>query len=111
MKFNWGKCAVVVCAVLFCATAAWPARTPTTRYSNLEDSSAEDDGTNGLGWGSCIECAGGGSNNASIASSPFQTTPAKDGASRNFSISGDPYSNGLWWYKIGPNNAATTSRT
>ena len=60
-----------------------------------------------MGWGSCVQCAGGGSNNASIASSPFQSSPSRDGASRDFYISGDAYSDGLWWYKVGPNNSAS----
>jgi len=107
MNFKWGMCAFV-CAVLFCGTTARAATTTTIKYRNLEDSTLEDLGANGTGWGSCIVCAGGGSDNAAIATSPFQTTPSKDGASRNFSISGDPYSNGLWWYKVGPNDAATT---
>src|SRR5215475_8054508 len=107
MTHKWGKCALV-CAVLFCATAAWSAKTTTTKYRNLEEQTNEDDGTNGLGWGSCIDCAGGGSVNATVANSPFQTTPSKDGASMNLAISGDPYSDGLWWYKIGANDVATT---
>ena len=104
MNFLPSARAVVVCVFLG-STLAWSA---TTKYQHLEDSTLADNGVNGLGWGSCVECAGGGSANASIASSPFQTTPSMDGSSRDFYISGDPYSDGLWWYKVGPNDAATT---
>ncbi len=102
MKCPFLKC---VCAVLgmmlLSSVAAWSA----TRYSNLDDSTLVDNGV--TGWGSCVPCAGGASNNAFIASSPFQTSPSKDGSSRDFYIDGDAYSDGLWWYKVGPNNAAS----
>jgi hypothetical protein len=81
--------------------AAWA----TSKYSKIEDSTKADNG--GVGWGSCVDCAGGGSNNASIASSPFLNPPSKDGASRDFYISGEAYSNALWWYKVGANNATS----
>jgi hypothetical protein len=55
-----------------------------------------------------VTCAGGASDNASIASSPFQTTPSVDGSSRDFYINGAAYSNALWWYKVGPNDAASS---
>jgi hypothetical protein len=42
-----------------------------------------------------------------IASSPFQTTPSVDGASRDFYINGTEYTDGLWWYKVGPNDAVS----
>jgi len=76
-------------------------------YSNIDDSTAVDNGLAGaVGWGSCVSCAGGGSL-ASIASSPFQTTPSMDGASRDFYINGAPSTNGLWWYKVGPNDSVS----
>ena len=86
---------------LLAATNAWSQ----TQYTNIDDSTLTDNGT--VGWGSCVTCAGGGSN-ATIASSPFQTWPSVDGASRDFYINGAGYTNGLWWYKLGPNNAAST---
>jgi hypothetical protein len=92
-----------VCVGVLCSTPAWSA---TTKYSNLQNSTLVDNGI--VGWGSCIVCAGGGSVNAAIASSPFQATPSMDGSSRDFYISGDAYSDALWWYKVGPNDAATT---
>ncbi|HTR64374.1 MAG TPA: hypothetical protein VMH85_01285 [Terriglobales bacterium] len=93
----------LVCALLLSSTAAWSA---SSKYTHLEDSTLVDNGV--VGWGSCVICAGGSSILATIASSPFQTSPSKDGSSRDFLISGNPYSNGLWWYKVGPNDAATT---
>lgn len=93
---------VVVCLVLlFCSVAAFPA----TNYANLQNSTQVDNGV--IGWGSCVTCAGGSSDNATIASSPFQTSPSVDGSSRDFYIDGAAYSNGLWWYKIGPNDAVS----
>jgi hypothetical protein len=89
---NGWKC-VVVCFVLFCSVAAWSA----TKYSRLEESKS---------WASCIDCAGGKSNNADIASSPFHSSPSRDGSSRDFWMSGSAYSNALWWHKIGTNNTA-----
>jgi hypothetical protein len=61
---------------------------------------------NAVGWGSCVACAGGDST-GSIASSPFQTSPSVDGSSRDFYITGAPDTNGLWWYKVGPNDAVS----
>jgi hypothetical protein len=84
------------------STTAWG-----QTYSNINDSTAVDNGlANAVGWGSCVNCAGGAST-GSIASSPFQTSPSLDGASRDFYISGSPYTNGLWWYKVGPNDAVS----
>ena len=37
---------------------------------------------------------------------PFYSSPSVDGASRDFYISGSAYTNGLWWYKVGANNAS-----
>src|SRR5882672_11422379 len=84
---------VVVCSVLFFSVAAWSV----TKYSRLEDAQS---------WKSCIDCAGGKSNNASIATSGFHENPSRDGASRDFWMSGSAYSNALWWHTMGANNAA-----
>jgi hypothetical protein len=93
--------ALCACLVLALAGSALA-----TMYSNLDASTAVDDGGPGaVGWGSCVDCAGGGTT-AAIASSPFQTRPSRDGASRDFYLSGAPYSNALWWYKVGPNPSA-----
>jgi hypothetical protein len=68
----------------------------------------DDRGPNGVGWGSCVTCAGGDPNGtATIADTPFNTTPSSDGASRSFYISGSPFTDGLWWYKVGPNDAVS----
>jgi len=82
----------------------------TTTYSNLDESTAVDSGGPGaVGWGSCVNCAGGGSN-AAINSSPFQTRPSQDGASRDFLLNGAAFTNGLWWYKVGPNSSVSHFR-
>ena len=100
MKSSGSKC-FLLCAVLVCSATAWSV----TKYRNIENSTLVDNGV--VGWGSCVPCAGGSSTNASIASSPFQTSPSVNGSSRDFYISGDAYSNGLWWDKLGPNDAAS----
>ena len=92
MISNGWKC-VVVCSVMLCSAAAWSA----TKYSKLEDSQS---------WSSCVACAGGKSNNASIATSGFHESPSRDGSSRDFWMSGGAFSNALWWHKIGKNNTA-----
>ena len=68
----------------------------------------DNGGDGGVGWGSCVTCAGGDPDGtASIASSPFITSPSVDGASRDFYINGSAYTNGLWWYKVGINDRAS----
>ena len=97
------KYLLVCLALLTCAASAQ------TQYTNIDDSTLVDNGT--VGWGSCVTCAGGGSDNATIASSPNQTRPSRDGASRDFYITGSAYADGLWWYKVGPNDAASNFQT
>ncbi len=76
-------------------------------YSNIDDSTYVDDGLAGaVGWGSCVTCAGG-SSDAVISTAPFQTSPSVDGSSRDFYIDGAAGANGLWWYKVGPNDAVS----
>jgi hypothetical protein len=84
-----------------------------TTYRNLDESVTVDNGASGgIGWGSCVTCAGGDPNGtASISSSPFITGPSVDGASRDFYISGSAYTNGLWWYKVGTNDRASHFQT
>ena len=92
----------ILLSLALLATAAWG-----QTYSNIDDSTATDNGAAGsVGWGSCVSCAGAGSN-ATIASSPFQSTPSVDGSSRDFVINGAAYTDGLWWYKVGPNDEVT----
>jgi hypothetical protein len=94
------KCLFFLACLLFAYTAL-----AQTQYTNIDDSKLVDNGT--VGWGSCVDCAGGGNNNAVIASSPDQSRPSRDGASRDFYINGAAYSDGLWWYKVGPNDAVS----
>jgi hypothetical protein len=69
-------------------------------YSNIDD--------NKTGWGSCTDCAGG-TNNADVYwMAQFQTTPSLDGSSTQFYISASlPYSNVLFWEKLGAQDWAT----
>lgn len=101
--------ALYVFFLWFCSSLA-PAQKAT--YQKIDESVAVDNGGNGgIGWGSCVTCAGGVANGtASIASSPFMTRPSVDGASRDFYINGSAYTNGLWWYKVGINDAASNFR-
>ena len=92
MISNGWKC-VVVCFALLCSVSAWSA----TTYSRVDELQS---------WGSCVDCADGKSNNASIATSAFHENPSRDGASRDFWMSGSAYSNALWWRKLGVNNTA-----
>ena len=98
------KYLVLCVALLWCAFAS-----AQSRYTNIDDSTLVDNGS-GTGWGSCVDCAGGGNNNAVIASSPNQDPPSRDGASRDFYIDGAAYSNALWWYKVGANDAVSNFR-
>ncbi|MGH9504193.1 MAG: hypothetical protein ACRD20_15190 [Terriglobales bacterium] len=92
--------------LLLNSSVAW---SQAATYSKIDESVLVDNGASGaVGWGSCVTCAGGDPNGtASIASSPFITTPSVDGASRDFNISGSAYTNGLWWYKVGTNDAVS----
>lgn len=94
---------LVALFLVFATTTLWG-----QTYSNINNSIAVDDGGLGaVGWGSCVTCAGGASDVATISSAPFQTSPSVDGSSRDFLISGDADANGLWWYKVGPNDAVS----
>jgi hypothetical protein len=101
-RISLGFCLAVFVTNLFVAALA-----STTSYTNIDASTAVDSGgPAAVGWGSCMDCAGGATT-GSISSSPFQTRPSIDGASRDFYLSGAPYTNALLWYKLGPNSAAT----
>jgi hypothetical protein len=73
-------------------------------WYNINESTAADDGT--VGWGSCVACAGGGTT-GTVSSAPNQTYPSLDGRSRDFIVSGADYTDGLWWYKVGPHDSDT----
>src|SRR5262249_14791193 len=88
------KCVVVCLFLLLGSVAAWSS----TTFNDIEEKT---------GWGSCVACAGGASKNASIATSPFHTSPSKDGASRDFYINGSAWADALWWKKLGAHNSAT----
>ncbi len=99
---------VCLCLVLAACTVAWG---QTTVYSNLDDSTITDPGGGTYGWGSCTSCAGGLNEDlVSIWTAANQTKPSLDGASREFYISGPPYGDGLWWYKVGPNDNVSNFR-
>lgn len=98
----------VTLSFLLLTSGLW-AQVITYSYPNIQNSTAVDNGgPGGVGWGSCVSCAGGDPNGiATIASSPFITSPSMSGASRDFFISGTPYTDALWWYKVGPNDSVS----
>jgi hypothetical protein len=70
-------------------------------YDNLDDSTT--------GWDSCgtTDCAGGKYNTDTKPAFGVVTSPAHDGSSMHFQMSGPGWSNALWWRKVGPNDGAT----
>ncbi len=60
------------------------------------------------GWGSCTSCAGGENDADVYWMAQYQTRPAKDRSSIEFYISAtQPYSNALFWEKLGAQDWAT----
>lgn len=92
---------VLLCCCLLFGVALCAAQT----YSNIDQQTNSDDGT--FGWGSCSSCAGG-QNTTDQFSTSLQATPSIDGTSRQFFVlSTLPYTDALWWYKLGPNDTAS----
>ena len=56
-------------------------------------------------WADCSDCAGGAV--TSSYWSGMQSSPSMSGSSRQFNISGGPWSDVLWIRKLGPHNDAT----
>ncbi|HUO59516.1 MAG TPA: hypothetical protein VMU24_02535 [Candidatus Acidoferrales bacterium] len=78
-----------------------------TTYSNLDDQTATDSGPGTPGWGGCSGCAGGENSTIDISTS-LVGWPSRDGQSRQFFINAQlPYTNALWWYKLGIASPAT----
>lgn len=96
---------LILCLMLAACSAAWG---QTSTYSNLDDSAILDPGGGTYGWGWCTTCAGGmNEDQVTLWTAANQTRPSLDGGSREFYISGPAYGDGLWWYKVGPNDSAT----
>lgn len=78
-----------------------------TTYSNLDDSTVLDTGGSSYGWGWCgsTGCAGGGS--TATQNMYWGQQPSLDGGSAEFQITGSSWADGLWWHKVGPNDAVT----
>ncbi|MGA9527302.1 MAG: hypothetical protein WBS24_04220 [Terriglobales bacterium] len=71
-----------------------------TVFSNINN--------NNSGWGWCTSCAGGASQASSYWMAQFQSDPSRDGSSAEFYVSGtEPYSDVLFWNKLGAQNSAT----
>ena len=80
-----------------------------TTYSNLDDQTTLDGGAGKPGWGWCTgsSCAGG-VNSATAYSTSLVGWPSLDRQSRQFYLyAQSPYTNALWWYKLGVSSSAT----
>ncbi len=91
--------------VLLFLTVCFASTAQAQNHKKLIDSNIDDNNT---GWGSCTDCAGG-TNNADVYwMAQFQTTPSLDGNSTQFYVSASlPYSNVLFWEKLGAQDWAT----
>jgi len=87
-----------LCLSLACFSLA--AQAETKSFTNINNNAA--------GWGSCTSCAGGENNAAAYWMAQFQSAPARDQSSAQFYIAAtQPYSNVLFWNKLGPQDSAT----
>jgi hypothetical protein len=85
---------------IFLASAAQSQSHKKLVFSNIDD--------NNTGWGSCTSCAGGANDADVYWMAQFQTAPSRDGNSAQFYISASqPYSNVLFWEKVGVQDWAT----
>ncbi len=88
--------------------------------SNTQSSTAGSSSSTGnyydidqmTGWDSCSGCANrvfqGVTASAPISTTQFRNTPSLDGAAQEFWVGGStPYTNGLWWKQLTPNDSAT----
>ncbi len=92
---RWGLWTLVL-SLCVCVPQSWAQKT----ISNIDDQSG--------GWGSCSHCAGGQTKADVFWTAPFQTTPSRDGNSRQFYVSSShQFSNVLFWKKLGAQDAAT----
>jgi hypothetical protein len=91
----------IVCLLLgVFLSAAAQGQTQSKVFSNINNSLS--------GWGSCTSCAGGENDAGAYWMAQFQSSPARDGSSTEFYVSAtEPYSNVLFWNKLGPENWAT----
>lgn len=99
---NVSKWGLVSLALIAFACVA-QGQTQAKAYSNIDDLNS--------GWGSCGDpgCAGGQHSADAFWMAQFQTTPSKDGSSTQLYVSASqPYSNVLFWNKLGPQDWATS---
>ncbi|MFL6258323.1 MAG: hypothetical protein ACJ76Y_01320 [Thermoanaerobaculia bacterium] len=66
-----------------------------------------DDLDDAAGWGSCTDCAGGGTLATSWPMTQNVASPSHDGGSTHFQIFGPAWADALWWKKVGANDTAT----
>jgi hypothetical protein len=75
--------------------------------NNIDDDTTPS--TSSRGWGSCgaATCAGGGADATTFPMTQNVSSPARDGASTNFTITGPAYADALWWNKLGAQDTKT----
>jgi len=94
---KWGVLSLVLTCVCSCLVQA---QTQPKTFTSIEDSNS--------GWGSCSDCAGGQNLAGVYWMAPFQTSPSRTGNSTQFHVSAsNPFSNVLFWRKLGPQDWAT----
>jgi hypothetical protein len=107
---RWSSSMRIGAVFLLMATAALalpssPGPPPAPSYAKTQI-----DIQNIKGWQDCTVCAGVGGNGPTAWTSlvQFQRYPSLSGSSAQFNIAGStPYADALWWYQLGPDNAAT----
>lgn len=101
MKLFRAVSASILAPVCLCVAGTLAHAQTKTIISNIDDRTS--------GWGSCTDCAGGTNDADVFWMAPFQTTPSKDGNSTQFYVSASkPYSDVLFWDKLGAHDSATT---
>jgi hypothetical protein len=98
---------IVMTCVMFLSAFSWAASSHT--FSNINQLTNLDNGT--TGWGSCSSCAGGENVTTDFAMYFDQASPSLDGTSLEVFVAAPaslPYSNVLWYYKVGPNDTYNT---
>src|SRR3954454_18274795 len=95
----------LACTMAFAANSQPPAvPSNATVFDNLDDSTLRESG--GRGWGWCSACAGGANTTTDLWMEQNQTTPPPtDGASTEFHVGGQQFTNALFYDKLGANNA------
>jgi hypothetical protein len=98
---------LLACAVLLVSSLGWAWENVEPHiFTNIDDRTNLnlDNGT--VGWGWCSACAGGQNSIPDLAPPMFHQQPSldKNGSLELYIASTLPYTNGLWYYELGPYN-------